>query len=352
MRLTNRMFFLITGILVAFLALIFVILNLHLSMYEVEERYASTNSRLHALHSYFDKFRNLSYPIAYSLEFYASFHSMPIIYVITPTNNRRLAQMADLIRMRNTLWLVPKVHWLLVEDAETKSKRMASFLNESHIEHTHLNEATPKDMRIKVGEEATWSKARGVLQRNKAIGWLRTYANNIDRNGVVYFADDDNTYDIRLFEEMRYTKKVSVWPVAFVGEILYERPICRDGKVVDWFCVWNKSKRPFPIDMAGFAVNLGLLFAHPSARFSQMVPIGMQESHFLSHLVAHPVILTSGAGSSKHTAENNKNELECKADNGTRIYVWHTQTRRVSLASERKMSNKSLVYDPDILAQF
>ena len=30
---------------------------------------------------------------------------------------------------------------------------------------------------------------------------------------------------------MRYTKKVSVWPVAFVGEILYEKPIVQDGKV-------------------------------------------------------------------------------------------------------------------------
>ena len=39
------------------------------------------------------------------------------------------------------------------------------------------------------------------------------------------------------------------------------------------------------MDMAGFAVNLQLFLRHPSASFSLMAGIGMQESHFLSHLV-------------------------------------------------------------------
>lgn len=48
-----------------------------------------------------------------------------------------------------------------------------------------------------------WTKARGVEQRNIAIKWLRDNININKTNGVVYFADDDNTYDIRLFEEVR-----------------------------------------------------------------------------------------------------------------------------------------------------
>ena len=36
-------------------------------------------------------------------------------------------------------------------------------------------------------------------------------ANQIE--GVIYFADDDNTYSLDIFEEMRTTKTVSVWPV-------------------------------------------------------------------------------------------------------------------------------------------
>jgi len=43
-------------------------------------------------------------------------------------------------------------------------------------------------------------KPRGVANRNAALGWLRNNA----KSGVLYFADDDNTYDIRLFEEVNY----------------------------------------------------------------------------------------------------------------------------------------------------
>jgi predicted PilT family ATPase len=95
--------------------------------------------------------------------------------------------------------------------------------------------------------------------------------------------------------------------------------------------MWGE-KRPFPIDMAGFAVNLNLILAHPSARFSQHVPRGMQESHFLSHLIS-------------------VQDLECKAENATKIYVWHTQTQNVLLVGERSMEKKNLVYDKNILNQ-
>ena len=35
--------------------------------------------------------------------------------------------------------------------------------------------------------------------------------------GVVYFADDDNTYDIRLFKEIATTKRITMFPVGFIG---------------------------------------------------------------------------------------------------------------------------------------
>lgn len=40
---------------------------------------------------------------------------------------------------------------------------------------------------------------RGVSNRMAALDWIRQ---NGIRSGVIYFADDDNTYDIRLFEEV------------------------------------------------------------------------------------------------------------------------------------------------------
>ena len=44
------------------------------------------------------------------------------------------------------------------------------------------------------------NKPRGVANRNAGILWIRKHAK---KGGVIYFADDDNTYDLRLFAEVR-----------------------------------------------------------------------------------------------------------------------------------------------------
>lgn len=41
-------------------------------------------------------------------------------------------------------------------------------------------------------------KPRGVSNRNRGLKWVRDNA----ETGVVYFADDDNTYDLELFNEV------------------------------------------------------------------------------------------------------------------------------------------------------
>ena len=37
-----------------------------------------------------------------------------------------------------------------------------------------------------------------------------------DFDGVVYFADDDNAYDTRLFWEIRKTRMISMFPVGLL----------------------------------------------------------------------------------------------------------------------------------------
>jgi len=44
----------------------------------------------------------------------------------------------------------------------------------------------------------------GVLQRNTGLSWLRANLNADYHHGVVYFADDDNTYSTELFQEVFY----------------------------------------------------------------------------------------------------------------------------------------------------
>ncbi|XP_057305072.1 galactosylgalactosylxylosylprotein 3-beta-glucuronosyltransferase 3-like [Hydractinia symbiolongicarpus] len=240
---------------------------------------------------------------------------LPIIYLITPTY-KRYTQQADLVRMSNTLKHVANIHWILVEDSESKTLLVTSFLSNVGIKYTHLNVRTQRDL-ILQGNDPRWKKHRGVDQRNHALSWLR---NNVakDTSGVVYFADDDNTYHLDLFKEMRWTRKVSMWPVALVGGLRWEGPICKDGKVVKFFTAWMPS-RQFPVDMAAFAINLKILFNNPKSLINPEVKRGWLESDFLQQL------------------KINVGDVEAKANDCTRILVWHTQTAEPKMKEEFKL---------------
>lgn len=42
------------------------------------------------------------------------------------------------------------------------------------------------------------TKPRGVSNRNRGLAWIRANATE----GVFYFADDDNTYDLAIFDQV------------------------------------------------------------------------------------------------------------------------------------------------------
>ncbi len=100
---------------------------------------------------------------------------------------------------------------------------------------------------------------------------------------------------------MRYTKKVSVWPVGLVGKLRFESPIVTNGKVTGWHTYWYPKRRPFASDMAGFAVNLQLILKYPQAAFPTRTRRGFLESDFVSGLGL------------------NKDDLEPKANNCTKV---------------------------------
>ncbi|XP_069688828.1 galactosylgalactosylxylosylprotein 3-beta-glucuronosyltransferase I [Periplaneta americana] len=250
---------------------------------------------------------------------------LPVIYAITPTYARPV-QKADLTRLSHTFMLVPNLHWIIVEDADGPSSIVANILKQSGITHTHLSAATPKEWKLNE-KEGMWKKPRGVQQRNTALQWIRNNLKPDVDKGVIYFADDDNTYSLELFEEMRDTQIVSVWPVGLAGGLLVEKPILdpKTGHVNGWNSVW-RPERPFPVDMAGFAINLSHFLKHPEAKFSFNVQSGYQESEILRHLT---------------TTE----QLEPKANNCTKIYVWHTRTESARLQSEKNLNKKGLRSD-------
>ena len=81
-----------------------------------------------------------------------------------------------------------------------------------------------------------------MFQRNTALSWLRENFRPGDP-GVVYFADDDNAYSLRLFEEISATRKVSVFPVGLVGGVMVERPLTTaEGTVTGWSVGWGTDR--------------------------------------------------------------------------------------------------------------
>ncbi|XP_041446998.1 galactosylgalactosylxylosylprotein 3-beta-glucuronosyltransferase 1 [Xenopus laevis] len=239
--------------------------------------------------------------------------SLPIIFAITPTYPRHV-QKAELTRIANTFRQIPAFHWIVVEDTNNKTSLVTNFLKSSGIQHTQLCVKTPPAV----------TKARGTLQRNVGLSWLReTFQLTEAPSGVVYFADDDNTYSLKIFEEMRYTKKVSVWPVGFAGGLRYESLVLNDaGKVKQWRVRYDPS-RPFAIDMAGFAVNLDVILEKRHAIFRLDVRPGYQESSLLQDLA------TMG-------------ELEPKADNCTKVLVWHTKTQNPNVSGDRNFTDRNV----------
>nr|CAD7424253.1 unnamed protein product [Timema monikensis] len=220
------------------------------------------------------------------------------IYIITPTYPRP-EQVPELIRMSQTLLHVKGVHWLVVEDAEKRTESVTNLLARSGISHDHLLAPMPDKYKANKG-----AKPRGVSNRNRGLSWLRANATT----GVFFFADDDNTYDLRLFEELRSVRVLGMWPVGLVTYTGLSSPVVKGGQLKGFYDGWVGG-RQFPVDMAGFGVSVDFLMQRPGAEMPYRP--GYEEDGFLKSL--KPFDLS---------------EIELKADNCTKILVWHTQTKK------------------------
>lgn len=144
-------------------------------------------------------------------------------------------------------------------------------------------------------------KPRGVSNRNRGLAWIRKNATE----GVFYFADDDNTYDLEIFQQMRFTKKVSMWPVGLVTKYGLSSPIVRNGTLAGFYDGWIGGRK-YPVDMAGFAVNVKFFLSRPKA----IMPYdaGYEEDRFLRSL-----------------APLNNTEIELLASNCTQVRIERIQ---------------------------
>eukprot|EP00035_Acanthoeca_spectabilis_P034596 m.30040 g.30040 ORF g.30040 m.30040 type:complete len:400 (+) comp6749_c0_seq2:1125-2324(+) len=261
--------------------------------------------------------------------------NLPFVYIITPTYSRP-TQKADLIRLCYTLRLVPNVHWIVVEDADTVTPLVSRTLKQCNlrrieqvaartpVEHRRTicttdnpKKGCPHGYTSKKMLEQSWMHPRGVRQRNAglvALRRLQPWAN--PHGGAFYFADDDNTYSLELFEVIRRVALVSVWEVGLSGGLLHEGPIlAQNGSIMKWHVGW-KPTRPFPIDMAAFAVNVQAL-KDSHLEFKVTAGQGNLESNFLKQIVP-----------GKEYVEAVRHPCNC-------ILVWHTRTEHPLLNREK-----------------
>ena len=113
---------------------------------------------------------------------------------------------------------------------------------------------------------------------------------------------------MRLFEDIRWTKKISIFPVGLIGyqavtsPIVIKNPSKKNVDMKGQMLVDSASKtsqqqsscqvigfsdpwfanRKFPIDMAGFAANVDFLSSHPHQ--SMPYKVGYEEDYFLQSL--------------------------------------------------------------------
>ena len=147
---------------------------------------------------------------------------------------------------------------------------------------------------------------KGCAQRNAALQWI------LSRDileGVMYFADDDNTYDVRAFDDIRSVTSVGMLPTGNLKTTGVSSPIIKGGRIVGFIDPWLGGRR-WPVDMASIVVDVNFWKTHNRPVFFADRP-GYVETRFLEAM--------------KITRES----VQLLADNCTQIYVWHTRTDRI-----------------------
>ncbi|XP_053671812.1 galactosylgalactosylxylosylprotein 3-beta-glucuronosyltransferase P [Anopheles nili] len=222
---------------------------------------------------------------------------LPPLYIITPTY-RRPEQIPELTRLGYTLKHVQNLLWIVVEDSENRTEPVARLLSEIGVPFVQLAAPMPAQYRKQK------VKPRGVSNRNRALQWIRANATE----GILYFADDDNTYNLKLFEQLRHVRKVAMFPVGLISKYQVSSPIVKNGSITGFYDGWLGGRK-YPLDMAGFAVSVKFLHSRPKAQMP--FKPGYEEDGFLRSL--EPLELK---------------EVELLASNCTEILTWHTQARK------------------------
>ncbi|RAL52924.1 hypothetical protein DM860_007692 [Cuscuta australis] len=229
------------------------------------------------------------------------FHKLLI--VVTSTEPRPF-QAYYINHIAHTLKRVPPpLLWIVVE-MNSQSLGTADMLRRSGVMYRHL---------VCSDKNVTEVKERRVHMRNTALSHIETHR----LDGIVYFADDDKTYSLELFEEMREIRRFGAWPVPRMAannrHVLLEGPVCKGAKVLGWHTNdVRKRIRRFHVEVSGFAFNSTILWDPKRWHRPTLQPIrlidglrdGFQATTFIEQLV------------------EDENQMEGIPPNCSRVMLW------------------------------
>ncbi|KAE9554926.1 hypothetical protein FO519_001823 [Halicephalobus sp. NKZ332] len=159
----------------------------------------------------------------------------PTIIVITPTH-KRPARLADMTRLSQTLMHVKNIHWVVIEDSNHTVDAVERILKRSGIPYVYFFTTTKPGY-----------PKRGWTHRNMGLEYVRKNYKNYKRGGVVYFADDDNSYDVRIFDNyIRNVKDIGIWAVGLAGAAAVEAPHVVNGTITKWDVVYAPGRKGAP----------------------------------------------------------------------------------------------------------
>ncbi|CAL0327298.1 unnamed protein product [Lupinus luteus] len=229
--------------------------------------------------------------------------SQKLLIIVTPTYNHPF-QAYNLIRLAQTLKLVPPpLLWIVVE-INSQSEETVDILRSSAVVYRHLICKT----------NLTDTSYRSIAQRNVALAHIETHR----LDGIVYFADDDNIYSLELFQEMREIRRFGTWTVARLSgdksAIVLQGPICNGNRVTGWHINEpNEISKRFYAEMSGFAFNSTILWDPKRWHRPTLEPIKQLESvkevFWISTLIQQVV--------------EDESQMEGLMNNCTKIMVWH-----------------------------
>jgi len=226
------------------------------------------------------------------IKYYQDFNK---IYFVTATYPRP-EQIPQLTRLAHTLINVPEIHWIVADDRPTCNAYMQKFLEKFKIPYTYIASPMPKAF------DLIYFKPKGIANHRSGLQYIRE---EDIVEGVLYFGDEDNVYDLQLFKEIRDTKTVSMFPTALFDSFPVNTPIVRKNHIQSMLNSWL-YKNKWAVDLAGFAVNLNYLSKYPLATFPYKS--GVDVDNFLKQI------------------NLDLKMIEPKASKCTEVYVWHVRT--------------------------